>query len=564
MRHVRKESGSVLVLVAVSLLILAVLGLGLLTVGYGARFQGVSSKNKTLALLAAEAGYEKAVYWMSQQEDLPTAVNVSPPGITGTITFANSDCDYGVDIYTFVGHRPVYRVTSNGRSGRFNRTVDVFLVQAIGGWDMGVCRAASSSTATAAMSFENGETIDIPLHVNKLADTPDESDIYIDGNPQFLQTVAVSESRDTSGGSDKYAGMLDVFEGGIYFDQPSCRIADESCLQSKIDRFKHATLGGYKFTPQAGADVPNPVPAVQLEFFVEDDTGKVRITEDCTVRGFVRESNDQTWDFKITPGSGGSQYERYYIYAYHLRPTKGGTRKTWRIDQTYVKQQVRSVQSELGGQIYVDGNVIVGGDMGSHSGDQVVKGTITLVATGNIWIADSVLLDGPHDADGKPASDNPNSLGLVAQGVIRVVDPGMSDYDYVDDEPIEPTKHEYVPVGRHEVGQPVHVRYLPDPTMVEAAITVGRGGWGAENVVRKSGGTNYGGRKNVNNKQDELIVHGTIAEAIRGIIGSAGKDGYTGHYYHDKRVLEGILPGDIWLQAKYVPAPAGWRDYRPS
>jgi hypothetical protein len=26
--------------------------------------------------------------------------------------------------------------------------------------------------------------------------------------------------------------------------------------------------------------------------------------------------------------------------------------------------------------------------------------------------------------------------------------------------------------------------------------------------------------------------------------------------------MNGILPGDIWFSGKYIPAPAGWSDYR--
>ena len=564
MNNEQTKSGSVLVLVAVALIILAALGLGLLTVGYGARSQGVSSKNKALALLAAEAGYEKAVYWMSRQDDMLTAMADAPQGVSGAITFADSSCDYELDIFTFVAHRPVYRIISNGHSGRFDRTVDAFVVQAMSGWDMGMCRAASGAASTVAASYGDGETIDVPLHINKLGDSSDERDIYIDGSPQFSQSVSVSEARHTTGGSDKYSEVLATFGSGVYFDQPSCRIMDEVCLQSKVERFRASTAAPYRFTPEADAGVSNPLPAVQLEFFVESGKGKVRITEDCTVRGFMQDSDSKTWDLRITPGSGGTQYERYYIYAYHLMPTKGNPRKTWRIDQTEVRQDVGRVKSAWGGQIYVDGNVIIGGDSDSHDGDQVVKGNIMVVATGNIWIADSILLDGARDAEGKPSLDNPNSLGLVAQGMVRVVDPGMSDYDYVDDTPVEPSNYAYVPIGRHVPGEAEHVRFLPDPTVIEAAITVGGGGWGAENVVRESGGTNYGGRKNASGSQDGLIVRGTITEAVRGIIGSAGEDGYVGEYYFDRRVLEGIIPGDIWLRAKYVPAPAGWHDFQPA
>lgn len=47
------------------------------------------------------------------------------------------------------------------------------------------------------------------------------------------------------------------------------------------------------------------------------------------------------------------------------------------------------------------------------------------------------------------------------------------------------------------------------------------------------------------------------------IVGITGQDGYLKHYHMDRRLLTGIIPGDIALRGKFVPAPAGWRDYRP-
>ena len=94
--------------------------------------------------------------------------------------------------------------------------------------------------------------------------------------------------------------------------------------------------------------------------------------------------------------------------------------------------------------------------------------------------------------------------------------------------------------------------------IVEACMTVCGGGWGAENVKRGS----CGGRKEADGKQDSLVVIGTLTEAVMGVVGSTGSDGYVRQYYFDKRVLEGIVPGDIWLRSKYISAPGGWHDYR--
>ena len=554
-------------LVVVLLVILTVLGAAILVVAYGVRLEALRLKNETAAMLAAEAGYENAIDWMGQQRDMLTALYKGAAGSTGALSFPDADCDYQVGLYTFLKARPIYRVVSTGHSGAFDRRVDVLVVQAITGWAMGMCRVPYGTTSTYPVNFANGEIIDIPIHINKLPlsiEGTDNRDIYIIGSPHFLQDVGMGESRYRTSGYDKYSNVMNLFEGGIYFNQPDCKITDEATVQGKVDRFKNSTKAQFRFTPAGAAPVSNPQLAVQLEFFVEDGVGKVRITNNCTVRGFWPSSTP--YDYKIRPGTDGKQYERYYLYAYHLKLADQPALVVPLTD-TYVTQSFSGVESDPGGQIFIDGSVVIGSGDSSLAGQDVVKGKITVVATGNIWVADSIVDDGLHDADGRPSKNNPNVLGLLARGVVKVVDPGMSDYSYVDGKPIEPSGYEYVPIGRPDnpsavKGDPdYHKRYLPDPTVVEAAMTVGGGGWGAENVAGQGQG-----RKEASPPQDDLIVCGTITEAIRGVVGllTPPKDGYLKHYYMDERLLEGILPGDMWLQGKYVPAPAGWHDYRTS
>lgn len=588
MLSTKHKDGSALVLVVLSLIILSTLGLGMLSAAYGVRHKAIRLKNEAVAMLAAEAGYEKAVFWMSQQQDLMSSLQDGSDGTSGALSFQDGSCEYAIQFYSYIGSRPVFRVVSNGSSGAFNRTVEVLMVQAISGWDMGMCRVPVSGRATSPVYFANGEVIDMPVHINDLKDNPDNIDIHILGDPEFMQATAMGESRHTDGGGDKYAGVMDSFDNGIYFDQPDNKITDTDSIQSKVDRFKDSTAAQYKFRPKAKAPVPKPNAAVQLEFFVDGDVGKVRVTNDCTVPGYQRNSDYKTYDYEIKPGqSEVTEFRRYDIYSYHYMPEDAeasGQRFTVPIEDTYVTQSYGGEESTPGGQIFIDGDVIIGGDLDSHNGDQVVKGNVTVVATGNIWIADSILVDGAHKADGTPDVENPNMLGLISQGVIKVVDPGMSEYpegglNKYPGPPEEIPNSEYVPIGRQDSGKwvwkrvrvgrrwrwrrvyepaEVYQRHLPDEMIVEAAITVGGGGWGAENVRR----WRYGGRKEDGGNQDKLILHGTISEAIRGVVGLIGGDGYLKYYYFDERVLEGILPGDIWLRGKYIPAPAGWADYR--
>lgn len=587
-KHIKRSSihankGSALVLVTISMVILTFLGLGMLTVAYGVKHTSIKMKNETISMLAAEAGYETAVFWMSQQKDMLGAIYNQSSGVTGALNVPQGSCSYKVELFSFAGSRPVYRVLSVGNSGTFTRTVDVLVVQALSGWDMGMCRIPTGNNKTQAVYFANNEVIDMPLHVNDYEDKPDNIDIHIQGNPQFLQTVSMGESRYASGsGSDKYSSVISTFDNGICFDQPNNKVTDEDIVQDKIERFRDSTNLSYRFTPvpTAYATASNPYPAVQLEFFVEDGIGKIRITNNCTVRG-SKPNEEGDYDYKIKDGSDGTMYEKYNIYTYHYMPEDAedtGLRFTVPIENTYVTQSFNGITSEPGGQIYVDGSVVIGGDKTEHNGGQLVKGRITVVATGNIWIADSIKVDGPHDADGKPSDDNPNILGLIAQGVIKVVDPGLSE-SYPTDSGTSGSNgnggtrrggnnwngsssgnggdidgHVYNPIGISD-GSKIYDRVLPDPMVVEAALTVGGGGWGAENV---------GDRKEYHSPQDDLILRGTITEVIRGVVGIIGSDGYLKNYYFDDRVLEGILPGDIWLQGKFIPAPAGWHDYRVS
>ncbi|UCE46717.1 MAG: hypothetical protein JSW47_13995, partial [Phycisphaerales bacterium] len=569
MRGTKNKKGSALVLVVLSLIILSTLGLGMLSAAYGVRHKAIKLKNEAVAMLAAEAGYEKAVFWMSQQQDLLSSLAEGREGTSGALSFEDGSCEYGIEFYSFVGSRPVYKIVSDGSSGAFNRTVEVLMVQAISGWDMGMCRVPLDSRNTCPVYFANGEVIDMPLHINDLKDNPDNRDIHLFGDPEFMQATAMGESRNTDGGGDKYSDVMDSFDNGIYFDQPDSKITDEDSIQSKVDRFSDSTAVQYKFTPEATAPVPKSNAAVQLEFFVEGGVGKVRITNDCTVPGYQRNSDYKTYDYELNPDqSEVTEFRRYDIYSYHYMPEDAeanGQRFAVPIEDTYVTQSFGGEESAPGGQIFIDGDVIIGGDMDMHNGDQLVKGNVTVVATGNIWIADSIQVDGAHQDDGTPDVENPNILGLISQGVIKVVDPGMSEYtkggiNQYPGPPAEVPNAEYVPIGRQDPGEEAeeYQRHLPDQMIVEAAMTVGGGGWGAENVRRGS----YGGRKEDGGNQDSLILHGTITEAIRGVVGLIGGDGYLKHYYFDGRVCEGILPGDIWLRGKFVPAPAGWSDYR--
>lgn len=558
----RRITGSAMLFVTVAMVILTILGMSLMSVSFAVRNNAARMESETRAMLAAEAGCEQAIFWMGQQQDMLHALQNNVFGTSGALQFNESVCDYNISFYTFARSRPIYRITSTGVSGRFQKTVDNYVVQSISGWTMGMCRVPSGPTSTVAVNFAAGEVIDMPIHINDAQDSPDNRDIHISGTPQFLQSVEMGESR-YEGSTDKYYSVLDLFHSGVYFDQPDSRITDNPSIQTKVDRFRATTKAQYVFVPVGDAPVSKPQSAVHLEFFTENNIGKVTITNNCTVRSYQRGGSKKTWDYKIKHNQPSLKFERYDIYAYHLRPDNAeatGQRITVDLADTYVTQSFDNSASIPGGQIFVDGHVIIGSGA-SNPGvlEDVITGTITVVATGNIWIADAITVNGDHDGNGVPTIDNPNILGLIAQGVIKVVDPGMTEYSYVDNAPVEPAGYSYVPIGREDTPGGINYdRHLPDPMILEAVITVAGGGWGAENVKRGSDG----GRKEASGSQDQLILNGAITEAIRGVVSIIGSDGYIKNYFMDWRILEGLLPGDFWLNGKYVSTPAGWHDYR--
>jgi hypothetical protein len=555
------RNGFVLPIVIIAIVVLSALAVGLIMSSYGARLQAVRTKNDTAAMLAAEAGYEKGIFWMSQQSDILGSLQNGSN--TGTIDLPGGSCSYTVDFDDYIGAKPVFRIVSTGISGTSTRVVDVAVVQEITGWVMGKCRVPTgpATSNTVPVNFADGEILDIPIHINNLKDNPDNRDIYIsDGaHPRFLQKVEMGESQKTTGGTDKYASVITLFEDGIYFDQPNVRITDEAAVQSKINRFRDSTNPLYAFTPVGTANAANPrCNAVQLEFFVEGGVGKVKITNNCTVQC----NNGNVYDYNIVAGSNPMTFHKYPIYAYHFAPDFEASNIV-NLENTYVRQHFGSKESEPGGQIFVNGNVVIGGNRTPET-RQVVKGKMTVVATGNIWIADSIVVDDAggtqRDVNGMPTKENPNVLGLIAQGVVKIIDPGLSEGcpNSVSDRiyPSYPSKtHSYRPVADAD-GAAFDSRVLPHSMVVEAAVTVGGGGWGAENVSsRKEKGPG---------KQDYLVLRGTLSESIRAVVGLVNNDGYIKQYYLDNRLLEGILPGDIWFGGKYVPAPAGWHDYRPN
>ena len=533
--------GSILAVVVLCIVLLTILGLGMLQVAYANKLRAIRVKNATIARMTAEAGYEQGAVWMGQQANLLRSLAISAPGKTGTVGFPGSSAGYNIECHAYFGMQPMFRIISDGQCGNSKQTIDVLVSQAVGGWDMRLCRVPNSPWTTRPEYFMDGEVIDMPMHVNCNGSPQDRfRDIYVSGNPLFLRSVSMGESRYARTRSrDKYGDIINLFRGGIYFNQPNTDIGNHEKLTARVERFKEFSTKTY-MGRKRGADADTSA-AVQLEFYVNGEgEGMVDVITDCT----VQLNTPGNMDYKL---GSTTPYEKYPLYAYHYVPQDVRVRQV-KVTDTYVRQIYGKDQSDPGGQIYIKGDAIIGGDVPG-----LLKGALTVVATGNIWVANSTQCsdDGTiRGSDGMPAADNPNVLGLVSlNGVVKVIDPGLS----AGNSGAGPTDRSalglvYRPVGlpSADAGAQEYDRVLPAPLVVEAAITSGGGGWGVENVGNRGG------------EVTDLIVRGAICEAIRGATGVS----YLKRYFLDERLLAGILPGDIWVSSKYLPAPGGWSDYQ--
>jgi hypothetical protein len=602
-----------LALAVFAVALLSILGLGILMLAYGARLRADHLVDGTAARLSAEAGYEKAIHWLSTQE-YPLEVFSPSGGRRGaskpkTITLKSGEelvknpFECTISLNSFLGTRPVYKIISKGFNGRLpdnkwelTRTVDANVVQAIYGWDMGQCAAPIGSFRTMPVRFSKlSGSIDMPIHINSHLERDVSADIFVDlSYPQpFHNPVYMAESRYNWAGrnKDKYASIIDLFKAGIYFGQNNSSIywkrydlnkqkAARNAIRKRVTRFIKNTNPQFNFSPMTGnqpriidekflnkqtdpnhSAVAQWLPAVQLEFYA-DKSGMVRITNNCAVACM----NSGNYDYALNFVDPVKEYKQRYIYGYHYANNldivnfPGNDPK---ISDTYVSHQAltptRTIKAPPGGQIYIDGNVIIGGlvnangnkiDISGKWKDNAIKGKLTIVATGDIWIVSPITYYGFRRNGFVLNSDNQNVLGLFSQfGVVKVVDPSFSTglKDTASYKPIAAAADSNNP---GKIKDP-DGRTLPNPMYVQAAITAAGGGWGVENIENRS-------ELLINN---ELIFVGAISEVFRGLTKDPGSArGFRTHYYFDQRLLNGILPGDLWLQHKFVTAPGGWSD----
>ena len=91
-RKSMRRRGSILALTVVLVLVLTLTGVALLSVAEGQLLQAVRVKNQEAAFSAAEAAYEQALFWMSQQVDMLESLGHIQS--SGTLEFPTSRSDY--------------------------------------------------------------------------------------------------------------------------------------------------------------------------------------------------------------------------------------------------------------------------------------------------------------------------------------------------------------------------------------------------------------------------------------------------------------------------------------
>jgi len=543
-RSIGRNRGVVLAFAAMSLLVLATIGLGIMAVAYGYRHRAISVKDETIALAAAEAGYERARVWMSQQD----SIGVLARGIEQKIGPAALDsggsyeCTVSCAGERDIGSRTVYRIVSKGRYNRATKAIDVLVTQAIDGW-ASTHREIVSNNGTRAAPLNDANEIGMQLHINESDDG--EPGMVIDGLSSFKRHVTTTES--DTGQYDPYQSL---FSKGISFNQPANFITDETVIQQRIVEFR--TIANRIYVPLMNPRVilDNPTrqhePAVQIEF----DSSGIRVANHCTVRCWGLTPTD----WRIRPGSDGAAYEQYPVYGCHFGPD-------------YEPDPITGP-----GVIFVYGNVIIGprdrlfhipGGVQRYS----VRGKFTVVAArrpdgkgGNIWIGDYIKA---YSATGRledpPAAENPNVIALMAEGVVKVIDPRLQDDPLL-------LARDVLSAGDLGICRPLGIPYgfgelaLPNPLVIDAAIVSAGGGWGVEGVEEVLG---WGSHIYPGSGTGKIYVHGSITEPYRGLVCSRDNTRAFAHkyFFFDNRFFQGILPEQIWFSSAYVPVPGGWRDY---
>jgi hypothetical protein len=113
---IRKRPGYVSVMAIITAVFLFIIGIGLLTLGFGRRLYSIRSNQQIAARCAADYGLTKAVYEMNKL--LPNVT--SPLPAEAGVQISGTDSKYS---YTVTGSTGNYTVRASGTSGSITKTV---------------------------------------------------------------------------------------------------------------------------------------------------------------------------------------------------------------------------------------------------------------------------------------------------------------------------------------------------------------------------------------------------------------------------------------------------------
>ena len=120
-----KRDGFALALVLTAVILLLVVGIGLLSVGVHERLRGVRDSSEIAARNAADTGLTKALFTLNKQLEKKTWNENNLPHVTDElIPYVDSTFSYQVTKATTADGNDLYTLTSTGRSGRYQKSVN--------------------------------------------------------------------------------------------------------------------------------------------------------------------------------------------------------------------------------------------------------------------------------------------------------------------------------------------------------------------------------------------------------------------------------------------------------
>ncbi len=212
-----KRGGFALAIVLTVVILLLIVGAGLLSIGNQERLKGVRTSSEIAARNAADTGLTKALFTMNRMLEKKTFNDNSLPHVTHElIPYSDATFGYNVTKSTLADGNDLYSITSVGKSGRYQKSVNCTLEMkgifeyaiwvagtlnlksgtTISAYNQGAddppLQIGTNSTDSGAITAKTGVTIDGDVVVGPGGDpttvinNPDESTITGDIYPSLI------------------------------------------------------------------------------------------------------------------------------------------------------------------------------------------------------------------------------------------------------------------------------------------------------------------------------------------------------------------------------------------